>query len=105
MTRRSGDDRHFLLRNAKRIVVGVVGSALVIAGLFMLVLPGPGIITIVAGLAIMASEFDWAERWMHRLRDRADRAAKAAGTSLRAVTVVGIILAVGIGVASWYILK
>jgi uncharacterized protein (TIGR02611 family) len=105
VTRRAGDNRGFLQRNAKRIVVGIVGTAVLIGGLFMLVLPGPGVLTVVAGLAILASEFDWAERWMHRLRDRAERAAESAGTSLRAVTIVGIVLAVAVGVAAWFLFR
>jgi uncharacterized protein (TIGR02611 family) len=105
MTRRAGDDRGFLQRNAKRIVVGVIGTAVIIAGLFMLVLPGPGILTVVAGLAILASEFDWAERWMHRLRDRAEAAAKKSGVSLRAVVAVGIFFTVAIGVAAWLLFR
>jgi uncharacterized protein (TIGR02611 family) len=105
VTRRAGDNRGFLQRNAKRIVIGVLGTAVVIGGLLMLVLPGPGILTVVAGLAILASEFEWAEWWMHRLRDRAERAAESAGTSLRAVTIVGIFLAVAIGVAAWFLFR
>lgn len=49
------------------------GLALVILGLFLLVLPGPGILTIAGGLAVLAIDFVWARRtldWMkHRYRD------------------------------------
>ncbi|MGF1665574.1 MAG: PGPGW domain-containing protein [Acidimicrobiia bacterium] len=48
-----------------RITAGIV---LVIAGILMLVLPGPGILTIVAGFAVLAKDFPWAQRivdWMH----------------------------------------
>jgi uncharacterized protein (TIGR02611 family) len=38
------------------------GFLLVVAGVFMLVLPGPGIITIVAGVAILARDMEWARR-------------------------------------------
>lgn len=107
MTRRTGDNRSFLQRNAKRIVVGVLGSAVLIAGfvLSLPLVPGPGLLIMAAGLAILASEFDWADRWMHRLRERAERAAQSAGTSLRAVVVVGIFFAVGISVAAWLLLR
>ena len=47
----------------------VTGFALIIAGLFMLVLPGPGILTILAGLALVAQEYVWARRlsdWVKR---------------------------------------
>ncbi len=47
-------------RSAKRIAVAVVGVVLVLAGLAMLVLPGPGFIVALAGLAVLATEFAWA---------------------------------------------
>lgn len=49
-------------RSARRTIVFIIGLAFVVAGLFMLVLPGPGWATIFLGLAILASEFDRAER-------------------------------------------
>jgi uncharacterized protein (TIGR02611 family) len=49
-------------RAARRIIVFIVGVLCIIAGIFMLVLPGPGWATIFLGLAILASEFDRAER-------------------------------------------
>lgn len=53
-----------------RIARIVGGSALVLAGVFMLVLPGPGIITIVAGLALLSKEVTWAERLADKVRAR-----------------------------------
>ena len=38
------------------------GFGLIVAGLFMLVLPGPGIITILAGLALLSRDIAWAGR-------------------------------------------
>jgi uncharacterized protein (TIGR02611 family) len=38
------------------------GFILIIAGVLMLVLPGPGILTILGGLAMISSEFEWAQR-------------------------------------------
>jgi len=49
-------------RSARRIIVFIVGICCIIAGIFMLVLPGPGWATIFLGLAILASEFERAER-------------------------------------------
>lgn len=97
--------RSFLRRYGKRIFVTVAGSILLIAGGAMLVLPGPGFLVIAAGLAILASEFDWAERWMHRVRERAESAAERAGTSLRAVVIVGIVLAVAVSAAAWFLFR
>ena len=56
--------------NARRIIVLVVGSIVLLAGLAMLVLPGPGILGVVAGVAILASEFPWARRWLTKLWEK-----------------------------------
>jgi len=55
----------FLMRNGKRIAVSIVGIALVLVGLAMLVLPGPGILLVIAGLAVLASEYVWAQRMLN----------------------------------------
>ena len=51
-----------------RIVVGVVGLIIVVAGLIMVPFPGPGWLVVFLGLAIWASEFEWAQRVMHRAK-------------------------------------
>lgn len=56
-----------IVRRYGRIVLGLV---LVAAGIAMLVLPGQGILTIIAGLAVMAPEVPLAERLMNRLKQR-----------------------------------
>lgn len=99
------DNRGFLRKYGKRIAVIVGGSVVLIAGLALLVLPGPGLLVMATGLAILASEFDWAERWMHRFRERAESAAESAGTSLRAVVIVGIFLTVAASVLAWFLFK
>ena len=99
------DNRGFLRKYGKRIAVIVVGSVVLLAGAAMLVLPGPGFLVVAAGLAILATEFDWAERWMLRARRRAEAAAESAGTSLRAVVIVGIVLTVAASVAAWFLFR
>ena len=64
----------FLRRNGKRIGVSIAGGALVLAGLVMLVLPGPGVLMIIAGLAILATEYVWAQRAMNYAKRKASRA-------------------------------
>jgi uncharacterized protein (TIGR02611 family) len=54
----------------KKILVAVAGGTLLVAGVVMLVLPGPAIVVIPAGLAILAIEFVWARRWLSWLRQR-----------------------------------
>jgi uncharacterized protein (TIGR02611 family) len=57
--------------NAKRLAVLVIGVVVLGAGVAMLVLPGPGILVIVLGLAILASEFAWAERALDKAKHNA----------------------------------
>jgi uncharacterized protein (TIGR02611 family) len=45
-----------------RVAVGIVGGLIVVAGLATIPLPGPGWLTVIAGLFVLASEFTWAER-------------------------------------------
>jgi uncharacterized protein (TIGR02611 family) len=55
-------------RLAKRIFVSVLGFSVIIVGILMIVTPGPAIVVIPAGLAILAVEFAWARRWLRRLK-------------------------------------
>jgi uncharacterized protein (TIGR02611 family) len=64
----------FLRRNGKRIGVSIAGGALVLVGLVMLVLPGPGVLVIIAGLAILATEYVWAQRAMNFAKRKASEA-------------------------------
>lgn len=73
----------FLLRSSKRIAVLAVGVALLAAGIVMLVVPGPGLLVIVGGLAVLATEFAWAEAMLDRARDTATRAKGAATSRFR----------------------
>lgn len=57
-----------------RIAFASLGFVVCAAGLVMLVTPGPGIPVIVLGLAMLALEFAWAERWLDRIADRAEQA-------------------------------
>jgi len=56
------------LRVAKTIVVATVGASVVLVGVVMIVTPGPAIVVIPAGLAILAVEFAWARRWLRRVK-------------------------------------
>lgn len=57
-----------LIRTVRRAAVIVIGVALVGAGLAMLVLPGPGLLVVAAGLAVLAREFRWARRMLDRVK-------------------------------------
>jgi uncharacterized protein (TIGR02611 family) len=71
----------FIWRSSRRAAVFVVGVVLLGVGLVMFVTPGPGIVLVVAGLAILATEFAWAEH----LLDKAKQSAAKAGQSAQRV--------------------
>jgi uncharacterized protein (TIGR02611 family) len=62
-----------------RVVIGIVGGAVTVLGAIALVGPGPGILSVLAGLGILATEFAWAARVMVRTRTYAQKAADKAG--------------------------
>lgn len=64
----------FIARNGKRVAVTIAGFLVVLAGAAMLVLPGPGVVVIIAGLAILATEYVWAQRLLRTARLRFDQA-------------------------------
>lgn len=64
--------RHFLRLDKisplpRKIIVLVVGGALLVAGVIMIVTPGPAFILIPAGILFLASEFKWAEKWAQKM--------------------------------------
>ena len=67
----------FIGRNGKRVAVTVVGFVVILAGIAMLVLPGPGWAAIFLGLAILSTEYVWAQRLLRKARDRFGQAKDA----------------------------
>jgi tellurite resistance protein TerC len=62
------------LKGARRLVVAVVGGTIVLVGIALLVVPGPGLLFIAAGLALLGTEFVWARSLMAKIRRQAQRA-------------------------------
>jgi uncharacterized protein (TIGR02611 family) len=67
--------RAFLRRNRAmdltyRITVGLVGLTIIIIGIILLPLPGPGWLVIFGGLFVLSTEFEWAERLLEYARDK-----------------------------------
>jgi uncharacterized protein (TIGR02611 family) len=61
-----------------RIGRAIAGFALLLAGVGMLVLPGPGWAAIALGLALLAPDFPWARRALDRLKHEGNRGAAIA---------------------------
>jgi uncharacterized protein (TIGR02611 family) len=63
---------------AKRVIVAVLGGTVLLIGICLIVLPGPAFIVIPAGLAILATEFVWARRWLQQVRNLLRKTKRAA---------------------------
>ena len=59
----------------RRVVLEVVGWILVVGGIAALVLPGPGLLLLVAGLAVLSEQYEWAERRLEPVKVMAYKAA------------------------------
>ncbi len=61
----------WLYGHARRVVVFVVGLTVLLIGIAMIVLPGPAVVVIPLGLAILATEFLWAKKWLEYAKQQA----------------------------------
>jgi len=57
-------------RLARQVAVAVIGGTVLLVGLIMFVTPGPALLVVPLGLAILALEFAWARNWLQRLKDK-----------------------------------
>jgi uncharacterized protein (TIGR02611 family) len=88
-----------------RIVVGVIGLVVLVAGILAIPYPGPGWAIVFIGLAILATEFEWAHRLLRYTRDRYDRVmdwfkrqglwVQALGVAFTAAVVLGTLWLLG----------
>jgi uncharacterized protein (TIGR02611 family) len=74
--------RHLGRSRFYRVPFALLGFTIVLVGVAMLVLPGPGLLVIAAGLAMLALEFAWAERVLERTLER----MTTTGTRFRRLT-------------------
>lgn len=68
----------FIGRSSKRIAVTMIGFAVVAGGLAMLVLPGPGILVVALGFAILGTEYAWAAAALQKTKQGAEKAGQVA---------------------------
>ncbi len=86
-----------IARNARRLLVFILGVAVLGAGVAMLALPGPGVVVIIVGLVILATEFTWAERMLDKTTEKAAGAAtkvtgNKSGQAALAASGIGMIV-------------
>ena len=84
----------------KTAAIAVLGGALTLAGVALLVLPGPGFVLVAAGLAVLATRFEWAAKPLHLARDKAREGMReVARSNWRAAGALGgalVLLALGV---------
>ena len=86
----------------KTAAVAVLGGLLTLAGIALIVLPGPGFVLVAAGLAVLATRFSWAKKPLDYAKDKAEAGvAEVAKNPWRAAAaVVGALVLVALGVLS-----
>ena len=89
---------------AKRLVLETLGWLVLVAGILMLLLPGPGLLGTFAGLWILSTQYAWARRWTNPVKIRALRGA-AEGVETIARISLSVLVTLGlVGVAVvWFI--
>ncbi|WP_370970995.1 PGPGW domain-containing protein [Amycolatopsis sp. cg9] len=78
-------------KQAKRVLIASAGAVLLVVGVVLLVLPGPGLLLVLAGLLVLASEFPALEKYVDPVRDRAMKAAEDSVSS--PLRIAGSVLA------------
>jgi len=88
------------LSAARKVGVLVLGWTLVLAGVAALVLPGPGLLLLLAGMTILSQEYEWARRRVEPVKVRALQTAEESVQSATrtALSVLSALVIVGVGV-------
>jgi uncharacterized protein (TIGR02611 family) len=92
-------ERHPKHSKAYRIAFMILAFIVVLAGLALVPLPGPGWAIVFVGLGMLALEFEWAERLMEKILNRLEAAQESARNATPAQKATGIAATV-IGIAA-----
>ena len=63
----------------KKFFIALIGGTVVLIGVVMIVLPGPGLLVIAGGFAILATEFLWARRAMRHAKGAVAKVRRKSG--------------------------
>ena len=97
-------ERHRERSRIVRLAVALAGFVVVLAGLAMIPLPGPGLLVTAAGLAVLALEFVWAERLLERTVEKMGAASDTVKRASRLQQVILVLLGVLVGLAGLLVL-
>ncbi|MCW2770163.1 MAG: hypothetical protein JWR27_1596 [Aeromicrobium sp.] len=100
---------------ARRVTIEVVGWTLVVVGIAALILPGPGLLGLFAGLAVLSQQYDWAERRLAPVKAAAYKSAAdsvqtwpriiASCTGTLVLAAFGVVWIVGPDAPRWWPLR
>ena len=94
--------KHAWLDLTYRIVVGVLGAVIVLVGFVLIPLPGPGWLIVFAGLALLATEFAWAERLLTFARRKVHGWTQwVTRQSLLVRALIGLLSLLAVAAALW----
>ena len=99
---------HPALALTTKITVTLVGGVVALIGVVMLVTPGPAFVMIPLGLAILATEWDWAKRWLEKAKEQARKAKEKAEAMdprvrRRRLLLTGLAVIVGVAAVTGYV--
>lgn len=66
---------------ARRVTILLAGGALVLMGIVLLVLPGPGLLLVLGGLLVLSTEFPAVDRYIEPIQHRAGQAMRTSVSS------------------------
>ena len=101
---RERKERHKQRSRLYRFAFGLLAVLVILAGLLLSLpgIPGPGLVLVGLGLAMLALEFERAERLLERILDRVERARETTSPAVQVLlAAVGITVAVAALVAAW----
>ncbi len=87
-----------------RVVVGVVGFAVLVLGIIAIPYPGPGWLIVFAGLGILASEFTWAHRLLQFARGKYDGFMEWFSRQSIAIRALGVLFTAGVVLATLWLI-
>ncbi len=70
-------------RHTRRALVTLLGLVIILGGMIMLVAPGPGLLTIIIGLTVLATEYIWARDLLQKAKDRYEAGKQKALNKLK----------------------
>ena len=84
------------LRTMRQLFILLIGLTVLLIGVIMIVLPGPSILIIPLGLAILGIEFAWARRWLAKFKSYLPRRKPKANATTGAIATPSPVAAVGV---------